>query len=154
MLTFLLHLKLYQNFKNHHAGKLNKTYLMNMHNPQGLFSGTYAFKFSLNFYILWHDCEFIRKEYVFSTYSKISFMSSGDKPNLTLKISVTNFCRYRVNTLLLFSWVLRILNLYWNFKIFRHCHLLWIISVLFKWILSKVLPKRYKFSHWKFIFRS
>ena len=23
MLTFLLHLKFYQNFKNHHAGKLN-----------------------------------------------------------------------------------------------------------------------------------
>ena len=41
------------------------------------------------------NCEFIRREYGFSINSKISFMSSGDKPILTLKISVTNFCRFR-----------------------------------------------------------
>ena len=41
------------------------------------------------------NCEFIRREYGFSINSKISFMNSGDKPILTLKISVTNFCRFR-----------------------------------------------------------
>ena len=30
ILIFLLYLKLYQNFKNDHAGKLNKTYLDNI----------------------------------------------------------------------------------------------------------------------------
>ena len=29
-IIFLLYLKLYQNFKNHHGGKLNKTYLVNI----------------------------------------------------------------------------------------------------------------------------
>ena len=74
------------------------------------------------------NCEFIRREYGFSINSKISSMNSGDKPILTLKISVTKFCRFRyfadlilelyfyakivrVNSLLL-SWVLCILNLY------------------------------------------
>ena len=36
----------------------------------------------------------------------------------------------------------RILNLYWNLKIFYHCLL--IITVLFNWNLCKVLGKRYK----------
>ena len=40
------------------------------------------------------NCEFIRREYGFLVHSKISFTSSGDKPILTLKISVTNFCRF------------------------------------------------------------
>ena len=39
--------------------------------------------------------EFIRREYRFSKNLKISFMSSGDQPILTLKISVTNFCRFQ-----------------------------------------------------------
>ena len=37
--------------------------------------------------------EFIRREYGFLVNSKISLMSSVHKPILTLKISVTNFCR-------------------------------------------------------------
>ena len=53
----------------------------------------------------------------------------------------------------LLSWVLCILNLYWNFKIFRSCHLRLIISVLFKWIHCKVFRKRCKISHLKCIFR-
>ena len=56
-----------------------------MHNPQGLFSGTYVFIFS----------EFILRECRFSINSKVSFMNSGDKPSLTWKISVTNFCGFR-----------------------------------------------------------
>ena len=30
IIIFLLHLKFYQNFKNYHAGKLNKTDLVNI----------------------------------------------------------------------------------------------------------------------------
>ena len=41
------------------------------------------------------NCEFIRGEYRFSIILKISFMSSGDQPILTLKISITNFFRFR-----------------------------------------------------------
>ena len=41
------------------------------------------------------NCEFIRREYWFSINLKISFVSSVDQPILTLKISVTNFCRFR-----------------------------------------------------------
>ena len=37
--------------------------------------------------------EFIRREYSFSINSKISFMSSGNKQLLSLKVSVTIFCR-------------------------------------------------------------
>ena len=37
------------------------------------------------------NCEFIRGGYGFSINLKISFMSSGDQPILTLKISVTDF---------------------------------------------------------------
>ena len=33
-------------------------------------------------------------QYRFSINSKVSFMSSGDKPILNLKISITNFCRF------------------------------------------------------------
>ena len=40
------------------------------------------------------DAEFILRECRFSIKSKVSFMSSGDKPILTLQISVTNFCRF------------------------------------------------------------
>ena len=36
-------------------------------------------------------CEVVRREYGFSINSKTSFMRSGDKPILTLKISVTSF---------------------------------------------------------------
>ena len=83
---------------------------------------------------------------------KISFLSSGDKPILTLKISAKNFCRFHYfadfDTIILllgqisfeliaYCWVLCILNLYLNFKDFGHCHLLLIISLLFKWILCK-----------------
>ena len=41
------------------------------------------------------NCEFIRRQYDFSINSKIWFMSSGDKPILALKISVTNFSRFQ-----------------------------------------------------------
>ena len=41
------------------------------------------------------NCEFIRREYAFSINSKIPFMNSGDKPIFTLKVSVTNFGRFR-----------------------------------------------------------
>ena len=40
-------------------------------------------------------CEFTRMEYGFSINSKIYLMSSGDKPVLTLKISITNFFRFQ-----------------------------------------------------------
>ena len=75
------------------------------------------------------NCKFILREYGFSINSKISFMSSGDKPILTLKISVTNFFRFQYFTdfdirivlfgqnNLLLNWVLCILNLYWSFKV-------------------------------------
>ena len=46
-------------------------------------------------WILWLELEFIPRDYGFSINSKISFMNSGDKPILTLKISVTNFYRFR-----------------------------------------------------------
>ena len=39
-------------------------------------------------------CEVVRREYGFSINSKTSFMSSSDKPFLTLKISVTSFWRF------------------------------------------------------------
>ena len=38
-------------------------------------------------------CEFILRKYGSLINSKISLVSSGDKLILTLKISVTNFCR-------------------------------------------------------------
>ena len=41
------------------------------------------------------SCEFIHRQYGFSINSKIPFMSSGDKPVLTLKTLVTIFCRFR-----------------------------------------------------------
>ena len=94
---------------------------------------------------------------------KISFMSSSDHPILTMKISVTNFCKFRYfadfdtkNFLLdqnsfewiAFCWVLCILNLLWNFQICYHYHLpLIIILILFNWVLCKVLGKRYKVFH-------
>ena len=37
------------------------------------------------------NCEYIRREYGFSINSKISLISSGNKPILILKISVKNF---------------------------------------------------------------
>ena len=40
------------------------------------------------------NCGFIGNEYGFSTNLKISFISSGDQAILTLKISVTNVCRF------------------------------------------------------------
>ena len=88
---------------------------------------------------------------VFLVNWKISFMNSRDKPVLTESVliltetilAVTNFCRFRylvdfdVKIVLLgqnsfewiaFYWVVCILNLYWNFKIFCHCHLLLIFQ--------------------------
>ena len=80
------------------------------------------------------NCKFILREYGFSINSKISFMSSGDKPILitnyiyNYKISITNFSRFQYFTdfdiriilfgqnSLLLNWVLCILNLYWTFK--------------------------------------
>ena len=41
------------------------------------------------------NCEFTCREYGFSINSEISFISLGDEPILTLKISVTNFRRFR-----------------------------------------------------------
>ena len=40
------------------------------------------------------NCELIRRKYGFSIDLKISFMSSGNKSILTLKISVTNFFKF------------------------------------------------------------
>ena len=40
-------------------------------------------------------CEVVRREYGFSINSKTSFISSIDKPFLTLKIWVSSFCRFR-----------------------------------------------------------
>ena len=40
------------------------------------------------------NCEFIRRKFGFPINSKISFMSSSEKPILSLKISVTNFSRF------------------------------------------------------------
>ena len=44
---------------------------------------------------VWFFDKFIRGGYGFSINLKITFMSSGDKPILTLKISVSNFCIFR-----------------------------------------------------------
>ena len=87
---------------------------------------------------------------------ELSWWANFDFENLShkfLKISIFRRfwyknCTFRpkqfwLNSLLLRR-VLYILNLYWNFTIFHHCHLLLIISVLFNWILSRVLDKRYK----------
>ena len=123
-INFLLYLKFYQNFKNYHAGKLNKTYLVNIYfaSPSRTVfwdlsfyfcvkvhklndSFIYLEKVSIPYFstFLCHilslgssglNCQFIRREYGFSINSKILFMSSGDKPVLTLKILVTNFCRF------------------------------------------------------------
>ena len=41
------------------------------------------------------NCEFIRREYGFSISSNITFMGSGDKPILILKMLVKNFCRFQ-----------------------------------------------------------
>ena len=55
--------------------------------PKFLFLPTLAFLFESSDL----NCEFIYKKNVFLINSKILFMSSGEKPILTLKISVTNF---------------------------------------------------------------
>ena len=44
------------------------------------------------------NCEFIRRECGFSTNSKISLVSSGNELILIMKISATNFCRFRYFT--------------------------------------------------------
>ena len=87
----------------------------------------------------------IRKKYGFSIDLKISLMNSGDKPILTLYVSLTNLFRYQyfadfdIKIVFLgqtsfewiaFCWVFCILNLHGSFKIFCHCHLLLITSVL------------------------
>ena len=54
--------------------------------------------------------EFICRDYGFSTNLKILFMSSGDKPVLTFKISVTNLCNFNNLQIL-------ILKLYFQVKI-------------------------------------
>ena len=41
------------------------------------------------------NCRFIHREYDFSINSKISFMRTGDKPILTMKISVNIFFRFQ-----------------------------------------------------------
>ena len=41
------------------------------------------------------NCEFIRRECCFSINSKISLVSSGNELILIMKISATNFCRFR-----------------------------------------------------------
>ena len=41
------------------------------------------------------NCKFVRREHGFSINLKISLISSGDKPILSLKISIINFCRFR-----------------------------------------------------------
>ena len=46
-------------------------------------------------WILWLELQIYSQGIRFFDNSKKSFMSSGDKPILTLKISVRNFCRFR-----------------------------------------------------------
>ena len=107
------------------------------------------------------NSELILRAYGFSINSKILFMSSGDKPVLTksqskvfadfdiLQILTLKFTirpkLFRVNSLLS-SWVLRILNLYWNFKTLCHCNLLLIFQFYSIEFLNscKALGKRYK----------
>ena len=79
-------------------------------------------------------CEVPRSEFGFSINSETSFLSSGDKTFLTLKISVKSFCRF-------LWWVLKelpTLNNFWNgeFKslkiILRALSLIWfILSFIF-----------------------
>ena len=45
-------------------------------------------------WILWPELR-IYSQRVWFRNSEISFMNSGDKPNLSLKISVKNFCIFR-----------------------------------------------------------
>ena len=97
-MNFLLHLKLYQHFKNHHAEKLHNSYLLNI---------CFALEKVLYHIVLFlcHllsfgssgglNCKLIRRKYGFSIDLKISVMSSGDKPILTLKISFSNFFRFQ-----------------------------------------------------------
>ena len=89
-------------------------------------------------------------------------MSSGDKPIRTLKISVTNVCRFQyfahfnIKFVLLrknsFEWIAFCSVEYCVFLIYTetlkscHCRLFLIISVLFNWTSCKVLDKRYKMS--------
>ena len=49
----------------------------------------------LSFWYSGLNCELIHKVYDFSINLKISLVNSGGKPFLALKISVTNFCRFR-----------------------------------------------------------
>ena len=116
-IIFLLYSKFYQNFKNCHAEKLNKTYLVNIYfvSPSRTVFWDLSFYFCIkvhklddSFTFIWKkilchilslgssglNCEFICREHGFSINSKISFMSSGDKPVLMLKILVTNFCKF------------------------------------------------------------
>ena len=106
MSIFWLNLKFYQNIKNHHSGKLNKIYSVNIcfaWPPRTVFLNL-RFYFCLNAYkldgslifiqkkVLWHiflflchilsfgsalNCKFIRREYGFSLNSKVSLMRSG-----------------------------------------------------------------------------
>ena len=85
-----------------------------LHNPQGQFSGTKVFIFALKSTKIDDSFTFICKEILYHIFlcfyvifcgldplgwiainSKKQFMSSGDKPILNLKISVTNFGRFR-----------------------------------------------------------
>ena len=56
------------------------------------------------------NCEFIRREYGFSINSKISLMSSGNKPILILKISFKSFVDFDILQV-------QILKLYFQSKI-------------------------------------
>ena len=46
-------------------------------------------------WILWPVLQIYSQGVWFLINPKVSFMNPGDKPILTLKISVTNFCRFR-----------------------------------------------------------
>ena len=111
----------YQHYKNHHAGKFNKTYLVNIcfALPSRIVFWNLSFYFCFDFHklhdnytfiwkniichvsvFLWNissfgysglSYKFIRRGYGFAINSKIS---SGDKPILTLKITVINFFRF------------------------------------------------------------
>ena len=115
----MLHLKFDQHFKNHHAGKLYNSYLVNIcfAQPSRIVFWNLSFYFCINvhkqddsftlisrkiyailfcFYVIFCCLDLlIRRKYGFSIDSKNLFISSGDKPILTLKISVTNFFRFR-----------------------------------------------------------
>ena len=116
----------------------------------------------LSFWYSGLNCELIHEVYDFSINLKISLVNSGGKPFLALKISVTNFCRFRyfedfyIKIELLgqnrFDWIAFcwgeyfVFQTYIEFFFFFYFRLLLSISVLFSWIQLKSEVKGIKFT--------